>query len=254
MPELVKALIKHDNYEKLVDDVFLLGKNAILRFNVTLAKYSDKFGRVGYHQEFEYFNREAKRSTITMRRDFDFYLSIENIRSDPNTPIKQFLMITVNDILGFRAFLDDIVKWFTAKEFDGLYATKNNELVMTKRVPTIAINVPPSNSYIMAEPMICVNKFNEKYQGVRLYLSSETNYVEMSLTRIQGLRYLVSSIDMYNCACSLINYLQRPEMGTNLTSYSSEYRDNTYEPEKHIPVTPNTGRKVQNRKLTIQDL
>lgn len=247
----IKPIIRHDQYEKIVDDLFLIGDNVILRFNVILAKYSNRFGRINYHQEFEYYNREAGMSTITMRRDFDFYLSVENIRTDNDIAIKQFVMITVNDIYGFRLFLEDVMMWFDDPRFDGLYVTDSTkgELVMTKAVKPISISLPPGRLYIMAEPMVCLNRFNEESPGVRLYLSSETNYAEVPLNKMRGLKYLIDSIDMYGCACSLINYIQRPELGSNLVSYSNRKE---YNVENSVP-TQQSGRKIQPKKTPSLD-
>lgn len=250
----IKPLIRHDQYEKIVDDLYVIGDNVILRFNVTLAKYSNRFGRINYHQEFEYFNREAGMNTVTMRRDFDFYLSIENIRTDNDIAIKQFIMITVSEIYGFRLFLNDIMRWFDDPYFKGLYVTNstNSELVMTKAIAPIVIDLPPSkSSYIMAEPMVCINRFNEESPGVRFYLSSETNYAEVPLNKMRGLKYLIDSIDMYGCACALINYKQRPDPGTNLISYSN---NKDYNVETSIP-TQQSGRKIKPKaQPSLNDL
>lgn len=251
MNDGIKPIIRHDQYEKIVDDLFIIGNNVILRFNTILSKYSNRFGRVNYHQEFEYYNRDAGCNTITMRRDFDFYLSIENMRSDENTPIKQFIMITVSEIYGFRLFLDDVMRWFDDPRYDGLYVTdsKIGELVMTRAIKPISISLPPNRSYIAAEPMVCVNRFNEESQGVRLYLSSDTNYVEVTLHKMRGFKYLIDSIDMYGSACALINYKQRPELGTNLISYSY---NKDYNVESSVP-TQTSGRKIQPKKAPSLD-
>lgn len=253
MSDGVKPIIKHNQYEKIVDDILVLGSNAILRFNVILAKYSNRFGRVNYHQEFEYYNREAGTPTITMRRDFDFYFSIENIRTDSDVPIRQFIMITINDISGFQLFMQDVIRWFDDPAYDGLYVTDSNkkELVMTKQISPIFINLPPGNSYIMAEPMVYVNRYNSQSPGVRLYLSSETNYVEIPLNTIRGLKALLDHTDMYNCACSLINYIQRPDLGTNLVSYSNP---KAYNIETSTPAQQ-SGRRIKPKSQQgLEDL
>lgn len=253
MSDGIKPIIKHDQYEKIVDDVFIIGDNAILRFNVILAKYSNRFGRVNYHQEFEYYNRDASKPTITMRRDFDFYFSIENMRTDQSTSTKQFIMITVKEITGFQLFMNDIMKWFDDPAFDGLYVTdaKKKELVMTKSISPICINLPPAHSYIAAEPMVCISRYGDESPGVRLYLSSEINYVEIPINNVRGLKYLLDRTDMYNCACALVNYKQRPELGTNLTSYSNPRE---YNVEDKTP-TQQTGRKIKPKgQAGLQDL
>lgn len=255
MADPIKPIIRHNQYEKIVDDMMIIGDNAIIRFNVLLAKYNSKFGRTNYHQEFEYYNKDAGMNTVTLRRNFDYYFSLENIRIDQNTPIKQFIMITVNDIAGFQLFLNDIMRWFDDPEYEGLFVknSKKNQIVMTKQVKPLFIDLPPGNSYIVAEPMICINRYNEETIGVRLYLASESNYVEVPLNKMRGLKYLIDRTDMYGAALSLINYLQRPEYGTNLISYSRSNKD--YNAEVSTP-TQQSGRKInpKSNNPRLEDL
>lgn len=249
--EYIKPIIDTSRYEKLVDDIFRLGRNLVLRLNVVLSKYNDKYGKENYHQEFEYYSKNTRQYAITLRRSFSYYLTIENMRVDDDTPIKQMIMITVNDIIGIRSFVSDIMKWFESSEYDGLYATKNNNLFLTRQVSPIYIDLP-SKSYLAAEPMIYVNNFNEKSPGVRLYLSSDTYYTEISLRNMRGFQYLIFSINMYESACNLINYLQRPDLGTNLISFART-PNNSLNPEIAVPPQIE-GRKIQNKKKTLSDL
>ena len=75
-------------------------------------------------------------------------------------------------------------------------------------------------SVIVLEPVIC--SYNDQYApGIRLYIS-ETNYTDMTIDKYMGLLYLIENINMYQSAQLMINYIQRPEFGTNMYSSSKE--------------------------------
>lgn len=239
-------MIYQSQYDKLTDDLLYLGNNMILRFNVSLSKKSDKFGRENYHKEFSYYNKDVRQNLITLRRSFDYYLSIESVRVDEENPIKTFMQIGIYNILYVRDFLNDIEKWYSDPKYGDMYATKNNQLVLTYVPERIGITLPPQGNYLMAEPMVYIDRFNALNIGLRLYISSETYYIEMPIDKFRALNYLIQTIDLYTSACILINYLERPEYGTNLTNYAQYGYDN---PEDQIPKQPDTkGRKVQSRQ------
>lgn len=207
-------LFEHEIYERITDDIYWIGLNTILRLNVTLAKRSDDGSRIGYHSEYTYntdkytnINRVA-----TMRRRFDYYLSIENNKSDSNG-YKEFIMIRVQDIYYFRDKLNNITKWFYDKEFENIYAYKGTELFVLGRVFEVIELM--GGKWIRIEPTIIYNDSKQGKEGLRIYLSNENNFVDIEIDRFMGLVYTINSIDMFTCAQNLINYLGRPAYGTN---------------------------------------
>ena len=62
MVDMVKII--HNNYEKISDDLFWLSNRWVLKFNVKLNKYSDKYGRTNYHKEI---------NQVIKRRYYSFY-------------------------------------------------------------------------------------------------------------------------------------------------------------------------------------
>lgn len=241
----MNPLIKHDQYDKITDDVFILGDNVSLRFTVILNKHTQKYGTENYHKELEYYSKKAGHNVVAIRRSFEYFLSVENMRSTETSPMKESIIIGPSEMILFRNFLLGATEWFTSLQFQDLYASKNGHLVMTESVNPI--RMPTTKyKYLAIEPIIYVDFMNTEYKGVRLYLSSDTNYVEMPFDKMMGLFYLVDKMDMYQCACALINYLQRPEYGTNLVSFGNTYQD----PEQSAPVQP-SGRKIGEKKKNI---
>ena len=62
---------------------------------------------------------------------------------------------------------------------------------------------------------IVLNYENEQMRGVRVTLNNYDNYNDISFDQFLGLKYIIDSFDMYGNAVSLLNYLGRPEFGTN---------------------------------------
>lgn len=233
---MLNKAITHDKYEKITDDLLLLSPNIILKFTVGLTNYSDRFGRQSYHKEFEYSSAKSKSNVISIKRSFDFYLSLENTKSGDN---KEFIRIGVSDIYGFRHIIKKASEWYTSKEYSNLFARKNNRLIITRRIDPLILDHLPMGKYIKLEPIIVTNiNTDEDYIALRMYLSSEDNYGDISVNKLMGLMYILDTINMYESAQLLLNYIQRPEFGSNIYSLNSEYSEE--EPESKLQ----TGRKI----------
>lgn len=215
---ITPATIQHDIYDKISDDIYLLGKNVILRFNINLSKDINN-NRVYFHKEFQYPSKYNNNSSlITIRRNFDFYFTIENIYKDEDTGIKEFIRLGITEIMLVQQKLYEVLKWFTDKQFETLYARKGKDLIMLGRADNIKIANLPMDKYLIFEAIVCIYETNS-FPGVRLYLSSSTNYIDMSVDKFMGFYYLLTNINMYESAQLMINYLERPDNGTNITTY-----------------------------------
>ena len=220
MQGLTPIIYDHNQYDKISDDLCYLGSNAILRMNVTLSRYSENYGRTHYHKEFQYNSKNNNDPLITIRRSFDYFLTIENLKQTDNGE-KQYIKIGVNDILLLRDTLRKAIKWFNDKEFENLFVRSNGKIIMYGRPDPIYMSGLQMQKSLIFEPVVI--SFNEEYDiGVRIYLSSINNYVDLRLNHFMGFVYLIESINLYESAQILINYLQRPEFGTNLFSFSND--------------------------------
>lgn len=239
---MVAPIIRFDQYNKIVDDVYLLGHNAILKMNVQLNYNTDNYGKVPYHKEFEYFDQSSGSNMITMRRTFDYYLSIENLRP-PDSGQKEFIRIGQPEIMLIRGGLSSAVRWFTEVEFANLYVKKKEKLILARKVDPIEMNQLPMGKYIVLEPTIL--EYNDiQSPGVKMYLSSVTNYVEMNLSRFMGFVQLMNDINIFMSAQNMLSYFGRPEFGSNM--YSFKNQNATSEPEEKVTAKP--GRQIQAGK------
>lgn len=231
------------NYEKITDDLCIIGINAILRFNVSLGNKTIDGKKRIFHSEFEYKSDKYinMNSCSSIRRTFDYFLSIENMRVTEKG-IKEFIMIRIQDILYVREQFELATKWFRDSKYENLFAMSKGKLVMLGKVEPIKILGLPMGKSLMMEPIIISFDDNNQTTGVRLYLSSLDNYVDITVDKFMGIVYLLCSINMYESAQLLLNYIQRPELGTNSFNMSSEsFDDDGY-------TETNVNRKIGDNK------
>lgn len=236
-------------YEKITDDLCILGVNTILRFNVSLASKTQDGQKKLFHSEFEY--RADKYTNLnrvcSIRRTFDYYLSIENLRVNDNG-VKEFIMIRIQDILYVREQFELATKWFRDAKYENLFARSKGRLVMLGTVEPIKILGLAMDKSLMLEPIIINYDETNQTTGVRLYLSSRDNYVDMSIDKFMGVVYLLSSINMYESAQILLNYIQRPELGSN--SFSLGNRGEEIVEDGYVE-SRNNNRKINQKQKSF---
>lgn len=216
MKELCKII--YNDYEKISDICMWLSNEYVLKFTVELNKHNDKYGKSNFYKEIGYTIDEDYR--VNINRDFIYYLSIESIKKtlDGN---KLNIRIGLNDIYFLKYKLEQAISWFTDKYFENLFARdNNNKIVMTMKPNPIKIDLSFGN-YIEIEPSIFTfDNTLEQLTGVRIYLSSDSNSLFMNVNTLFGFKYFIDTFNMYQSAQNMLNFLGRPEYGTNYFEYS----------------------------------
>ena len=216
MKELCKII--YNDYEKISDICMWLSNDYVLKFTVELNKHNDKYGKSNFYKEIGYTIDEDYR--VNINRDFVYYLSIESIKKtlDGN---KLNIRIGLNDIYFFKYKLEQAISWYTDKYFENLFARdNNNKIVMTMKPNPIKIDLSFGN-YIEIEPSIFTfDNTLEQLTGVRIYLSSDSNSLFMNVNTLFGFKYFIDTFNMYQSAQNMLNFLGRPEYGTNYFEYS----------------------------------
>lgn len=238
----MERAISYIDYDRLSDDLLFLGNSTVVRFNVTLAKVSNKDGtKVHYHREYRYpSSKYADADTaITMRRSFEFYLSIDRLDAREAS-----VMIRVQDIILLRAKLNEAASWFN----DNTFGIKNRKLYIINRPNPAIITGLPDNKSIMFEPIVIEwENDNVQQQGIRMTLTDSNIYTDITIDRFYGFVYLINSINMYESAQLMINYLGRPEFGTNMT----EFENNNFLTDHYETVEPENivskNREIKNK-------
>lgn len=236
MKEMIK--IVHNDYEKISDICMWLSNEYVLKFTVELNKHNDKFGKINYYKEIGYTsNGEYK---VNINRDFIYYLSIESLHRNQNGNKIQ-IRITINDIYFLKYKLNQITSWFTNKEYENLFVKKDNKIIIIDKVDPIIINCA-FNMYIEFEPSVFTyENSNEQIPGIRIFLSSDSVSFFMNVNTLFSFKYFIDTFNMYQSAQNMLNYLGRPENGTNYTGYEGNY--NQYQSSKSFFNRVNAERK-----------
>lgn len=215
MEQQLTEPVEFFKYDKLSDDVIAIGQNLILRFNVSLSKVSDD-KRYHFHKEYEYPSKGilGQPTLVTIRRSFDYYLSIENMKKNEFGE-KVFIRIGPSEYPILLKAIENCIKWFTDEKYKNLFAKSKNGLTLMPPIPEFTIRNLPQEKFMTFTPVVIERGIADREAGVRIFLSSDSNYVDINLNKIMGLHYIISKFDMYQAAVALINYLQRPEYGTN---------------------------------------
>lgn len=196
-------------YDKITDDVFVLGPNVVLRFNVSLSKSTTEGKRYHFYKEFEYPSKAKDGSTlVVIKRSYDYYLSIENAQKDRSGD-KVFIRIGTQDFYRFKCQIDQAVSWFVDPRYKDLYVKSRGKLTLTSDIPESLVGGYPQGKFIRIIPTI-IDKGEGRdrlEQGVEIDLSNYENYVLMNLDKLFNLHFFLSTFNMYMAGQNLVNYL-----------------------------------------------
>lgn len=207
--------IEYIDYDKISDDLCWLGNKCIVRMVVKLANKNKEGNRNYFHREFKYpSSYNDKREVITIRRSFDYYISIDNLET------KDSVLITIRDILLLRAQLNQVFNWF----YDKTFAIKNKKMIILEKKNPISVDGLLGGKYLTFEPIVYTDWEDKQSKGIRITLGNPEVFTDVPVNTFTGFMYIVNSIDMYTAAQNIINYIGHPDFGTNLFTYEkSEY-------------------------------
>lgn len=194
----MEKVVSYLKYEKISDTMMYLGNSVSLKFNIKLAKKGVDGKRYHYHKEYMYPANYINADTlISVKRDFEYYISLESSKDKDF-----FCIITINDILLVRSIMKQTSKWL-----DGsieTFAIKKNKLVLLGKFNPISIPLSTGKS-IGFQPIVITNVNDIQSQGIRM--SIDNNYIDISANVFMGFVYLITTIDMFSCAQTMLNYL-----------------------------------------------
>ena len=213
MPEMCNLV--HNDYDRIADKVMWLGFGATLNFNVDLFYYrkdingKDKY-KENFHKEYIYRTAQDSPDRVKIIRDFSYYFSIDyNIKD-----IKERAIITSNQIYFLIFNLKKVMQWFIGENgVNTVFSKKNGKIFIPTHPEPIKISLAFGN-YIEFEP--AVNNVNG-YEtiGVKTYINNDAVFFFMDSDTLFSFYHMLSTCNMYSLAQNMLNYIGRPEYGTN---------------------------------------
>ena len=237
----MEKVVSYINYEKISDQMMFLGNNVNLKFNIKLAKKGTDNRRYHFHKEYAYSSNYINAdSVITIKRDFEYFLSIESLKDK-----EFFCMITVNDILLLRSILRNVSHWLdgTIKTF----AIKNNKLIVLGKHEPITMPLCTGKT-LSFEPTVIVNINDVQSQGIKMGI--DNIYTNIAANTFMGFIYLINSINMFEAAQIMLNYISGDNfIGRNTVDFTTpEYQVETISAKDgRFPPKDNKGGFFTNK-------
>jgi hypothetical protein len=223
-----------ENYDQISDIIDWLGKSVRYKFVTKLAGKDKDGNRNSFHKEYSYRSQYVDTSmSCSVVRSFEYYVQIESLY-DRNI----YIQIRPNNMI----MIQNVLNQMTNLLFDENYwIIKNKKLNIKGKPNPIVIHNLPFGKWLSFE-LIVIEWDNQFDKGIRISLSDDSAYTDIRIDQFMGFVYFMNSLNMYQCALELLNYIQRPEFGTNLVSYDTDRNPNIINNEE-----------IQAKNRTIQN-
>lgn len=234
-----------EDYDMISDLIDWLGMNVQYKFVVKLANKDKNGSRNPFHKEYKYPSTYNDVETSTsIVRSFDYYVTIENKREGVYIQIRQANLIMVQTVLSqMTEYLFN----------DSYWGVKEKKLVLKGKPQPIYIQNLPMCKWLGFE--LIVIEYEGIYdKGIRITLADESQYVDVRIDSFMGFVSFMSNLNMYQSALSIVNYLQRPEYGTNMVTFDGNNENgynNTY--NNKDGVTSKNNRIIPTRPKSFFD-
>lgn len=187
-------------YERISDIVYPFGRGIVLRFNVSLARYSQTDERIFYYKEYEYSNRNNE-NVVSIKRNYEYFLTLENTKNKEAIST----MITVRDFPRLKQALHRASAWFTDTEYAKLFVLKQGRLVLASPIPSETIDGLIGGHKIIIEPtVIDSQRFIKKVPGVCIIDEMADVTVSMSFDDYMGFLFTIDCVNMINMAQAML--------------------------------------------------
>ena len=218
MKEMCK--ITHNDYYRICDRVMILSKEVTLDFIVDLFFINDykTKNKINFHSEYGFYNNDGKYN-ININRNFNYFLKFNFKKWYNNSVSKSNAVITINNIYFLIFKLDQVLQWFKGDGVNNIFAKKDGKIFIPTMPNPIKINLA-YDTYLEFEP--CIMNDNEQgVIGVKTFVSSDSACFFMDVNVLFSFYHMIKNFNMYLAAQNMLNYIGRPDNGTNFTDLSN---------------------------------
>ena len=214
--------IVHNDYDRISDTVMWLGVGASLKFNVDLYynrkdPRSNTYSKENFHKEYAYSPDNDLSYRVKIVRNFNYYFLLDINRKDT----KDNVAITANNIYFVIFNLKRVLKWFTGENgVNTIFYKKDGRISIPSHPEPIRINLANAQ-YIEIEPAVyTINGYDTI--GVNVFINRDTSSFFMNSDLVFSLYHMLNTCNMYALAQNMLNYMGRPDYGTNLTNINAK--------------------------------
>lgn len=194
----------------------------MIRICANLAKVNNGT-RYYFYKEYEYNINHYQR--VSVKRGFDYYVSIEEVVKPANGRNKIFVRIGPPEFMAFFEMIKEASKWFTGNK--KIYGKKGGELVFsTPTIPSKCISGLPLGISLTLAPAILDNGREQK-PGVQIIVDTGNEMVDfyMTVDNLFGIYGALNNYNMFMSAQTMVSSLGIP-LGTNRVDLSDSDNSN----------------------------
>lgn len=218
-PVQTRQYLDFMKYSK-IQDILLYFGDLVVKMNVVLYKDISKKGKVNFHRETEYMNPNTLTIDRNITRSYDCFLTIENIAPIVvnGKSIKDKLCVRGGDIYLFKmAIAKKIFDMISDPDRYGL--DDRGKLSIVKQCSGIGWNIGMNGTLDFIPGIKYSTYTQESYPCVDIIMNNNPNNVsKVYLSQMYEFLHILDSISLHQYASELINYLGRPDYGTNMYS------------------------------------
>lgn len=202
-------------YDKITDTLMYFTPDVTLKFVVRLAR-ADKDGfRRAYHREVQINSDKYEDidTVYSISRSYDYFYTI-NDRNDPD----QSIMITPSNIYLLYIRLREVASLLLGDNCVFTGDPADNTLEINDKINwsrMLFFQSRTSSKYLEFEPCV-INDQNGQFYGVRMYMNSPSNYIEMDMYTFYRFYWTITKTDMHSTAVGMLNYVKSQPYGLNL--------------------------------------
>lgn len=221
-------------YNRIQDTLMFLGNNenmvcisSILSYYIKNKK-KEKYDY--FYSEVQYFSENMNCETKKIRRNYDCYLMMENVR--PIGTYRETIILRGKDLeLLYTTLLPKFE--FIISNFDKIYQGVDNKMRVTDFIKPFMIEIGIKS--LIFQPGINKTFTEELKPSIEMYLNgNKDNKICMSFDQVYGFMYLIRRFNLYSYAASMLNFIGRPPMGTNLIDMVDRQNYNQVEATQFI--------------------
>lgn len=193
------------DYDSISDKILWFDNNFSLSFTVKLARKDKNGNRDYFHKEFIYPSQYLDTDqSVTLKRNYDYFLTIEDLRKTV------YIQIRINDMIMLKMIINNIISQLTD---DSIWVIKNNKLMKknTGQQPFVLPNLV-MNKWISFECVPILDYEGAWSKGVRITLSDQSVYIDMTIDNFMGFAYIIDSFNMIQQAAIMVNYINSNEI------------------------------------------
>lgn len=213
--------------DKISATVYFPCRGLILKHNVSLASKDEATKKRKYfHDEYRYFTGKYSdvSEALSLRLNFSSYLTLEILGQSFTD--NSNVMFSQKGLSNLKLSLNNVMKWFTSKEYQDMYMLKNNKLIFNSDYNGTYEKIHSVGKTIIIRPVI-IEIEEDKYEGVDIYINKNDNKFQMVFEEIVTFYDVIKNFNLYQSGLELINYVGKPEIGKYQQVVDVSYKTNT---------------------------